>query len=161
MDRGGYCWHEKVFCKSSLNDFILKMIYRGQYPPSMCLAPCIEKGTVMAEDDRNRPWGFYDILSDRDDHKIKRITIFPGKRLSYQRHQKRSEHWYMVCGKAMATLNGCEVILYEGASLYIPRGGAHRIANLGSGNVVFIEVQTGNYLGEDDIERIEDDYGRV
>ena len=108
----------------------------------------------------HRPWGFYEILSDRGDHKVKRITVYPGKRLSYQRHRQRSEHWHVVSGNAVATLNDRDVALSEGESIDIPCGGAHRIANQGERNMVFIEVQKGTYFGEDDIERLEDDYGR-
>jgi len=108
----------------------------------------------------HRPWGFYEVLSDRRDHKVKRITVYPGKRLSYQRHRQRSEHWHVLAGKAVVTLDGQEVILSEGESIDIPRGGAHRIANRGDRNMVFIEVQRGTYFGEDDIERLEDDFGR-
>ena len=113
----------------------------------------------MAED--HRPWGFYEILSDRSDHKVKRITVYPGKRLSYQRHRQRSEHWHVVSGNAVVTLNERDIPLAEGESIDIPCGGAHRIANPGERNMVFIEVQKGTYFGEDDIERLEDDYGRA
>ncbi|MBW1720525.1 MAG: glycosyltransferase [Deltaproteobacteria bacterium] len=109
----------------------------------------------------HRPWGFYEVLSDRQDHKVKRITVYPGKRLSYQRHRRRSEHWHIVTGRALVTLDGREIALKEGESVDIPRGGAHRIANPGEENMVFIEVQKGDYFGEDDIERLEDDYGRT
>ena len=108
-----------------------------------------------------RPWGFYEVLSDTPDHKVKRITVYTGKRLSLQRHQRRSEHWYIVHGDAMVTLDAEKTRLKHGDSIDIPQGAAHRIANVGDENVVFIEVQSGNYFGEDDIERLEDDYGRV
>ncbi|PIU49226.1 MAG: hypothetical protein COS92_07795 [Desulfobacterales bacterium CG07_land_8_20_14_0_80_52_14] len=108
----------------------------------------------------HRPWGFYEVLSDREDHKVKRITVYPGKRLSYQRHRRRSEHWHVVAGEAVVTLNGREVPRTAGESIDIPCGAAHRISNLGNRNVVFIEVQKGDYFGEDDIERLEDDFGR-
>lgn len=109
----------------------------------------------------HRPWGFYEVLSDQKDHKVKRITVYPEKRLSYQRHQQRSEHWHVVSGNAVVTLNGEDVALSEGESIDIPCGGAHRIANQADRNMVFIEVQRGTYFGEDDIERLEDDYGRA
>jgi mannose-6-phosphate isomerase len=109
----------------------------------------------------HRPWGFYEVLSDKPDHKVKRITVYPAKRLSLQRHQKRSEHWHIVFGNAVVTLEGEEIRLQEGESVDIPMGAAHRIANEGSGDVVFIEVQRGEYFGEDDIERLEDDFGRT
>ncbi|MBN1383029.1 MAG: phosphomannose isomerase type II C-terminal cupin domain [Deltaproteobacteria bacterium] len=108
-----------------------------------------------------RPWGYYEVLSEQPDHKVKRITVFSGKRLSLQRHRKRDEHWYMISGRALVTLDGEELHLVEGQSVNIPRGTAHRVENRGTDNVAFIEVQTGQYFGEDDIERLEDDYGRV
>jgi len=107
-----------------------------------------------------RPWGFYEVLSDRLDHKVKRITVYPGHRLSYQRHLKRSEHWYVIEGGAVVTRDGEDLELPAGRSIDIPVGTWHRIKNTCSGNVVFIEIQTGDYFGEDDIERSEDDYGR-
>jgi mannose-6-phosphate isomerase len=111
--------------------------------------------------DEVRPWGYYEVLSDQPDHKVKRITVYPGKRLSLQRHQKRDEHWYMVSGNTLMTLNADKLRLEKGQAVDIPRGAAHRIENWGDDNAVFIEVQTGEYFGEDDIERLEDDYGRV
>lgn len=108
-----------------------------------------------------RPWGHFEVLSDAPDHKVKRIVVFPGQRLSLQRHRHRSEHWHIVKGKAVVTLDGRQIELQAGESVDIPLGTAHRIANVGSEDLVFIEVQRGDYLGEDDIERLEDDYGRV
>jgi mannose-6-phosphate isomerase-like protein (cupin superfamily) len=109
-----------------------------------------------------RPWGSYTVLDDEArDHKVKRIVVHPGHRLSYQRHSKRSEHWFIVSGTAVVTLDGVETELHPGASIDIPKEGAHRIANAGETDVVFIEVQHGTYFGEDDIERLDDDYGRV
>jgi phosphomannomutase / phosphoglucomutase len=118
---------------------------------------------VGCEEERedHRPWGFYEILSDERDHKVKRITVYPGKRLSYQRHRQRSEHWHVVSGNAVVNLDDREISVSEGESIDIPCGGAHRIANPGDRNMVFIEVQRGTYFGEDDIERLEDDYGRA
>ena len=109
----------------------------------------------------HRPWGFYTVLSDEPDHKVKRIVVYPGKRLSLQRHRHRSEHWHMVNGKALVTLNDKQIPLKKGESVDIPVGAAHRIKNIGTENLVFIEIQQGDYFGEDDIERLEDDFGRV
>ncbi|MBN2373584.1 glycosyltransferase [bacterium] len=109
----------------------------------------------------HRPWGFYEILSDAQDHKVKRITVYPGQRLSYQHHFRRSEHWYVISGKAVATKNGKNIEMTSGQALDVPVGTWHRISNAGQENMVFIEVQTGDYFGEDDIERLEDDYGRA
>ena len=108
-----------------------------------------------------RPWGFYEVLCDESDHKVKRITVTPDKRLSLQRHQKRSEHWYVLHGQAVVTLDDSEVVLSPGQAVDINCGVKHRVANRGSENLVFIEVQTGSYFGEDDIERFEDDFGRI
>ena len=108
-----------------------------------------------------RPWGRYRVLSDEADHKVKMIVIFQGKRLSLQRHRKRSEHWYIVRGNALVTLNDRIMQVAPGQSVDIPQSSLHRIENTGAGEVVLIEVQTGVYFGEDDIERFEDDYGRL
>ena len=109
-----------------------------------------------------RPWGNYTVLDDdAPDHKVKRIVVHPGKRLSYQRHSKRAEHWFIVSGTATVTLDGTVTTVEAGQSIDIPMEGAHRIANEGDTDVVFIEVQCGTYFGEDDIVRLEDDYGRV
>ena len=109
----------------------------------------------------HRPWGFYTVLSDEPDHKVKRIVVYPGKRLSLQRHRYRSEHWHIVNGKALVTLNDKQIPLKKGMSIDIHAGAAHRIKNTGLEDLVFIEIQQGDYFGEDDIERLEDDFGRV
>lgn len=108
-----------------------------------------------------RPWGFYEILSDTADHKVKRIVVHPGKRLSLQRHRHRSEHWHIVEGEALVTLDEKQLRLNKGDSIDIPRGAVHRIENTTEDDMKFIEVQSGDYFGEDDIERLEDDFGRV
>lgn len=108
----------------------------------------------------HRPWGWYEVLADAPDHKVKRIVVYPGKRLSLQRHRRRAEHWYVFQGQATATIDGRDVSLSPGQAVDIPAGASHRIANRGAVDVAFIEVQTGDYFGEDDIERIEDDFGR-
>lgn len=107
-----------------------------------------------------RPWGNYQVLDDQPSHKVKRLVVEPGQRLSYQRHQQRSEHWFVVAGVATVTLDDVDHQLGAGQSIDIGRTCAHRVANNGSDPLVFIEVQLGDYFGEDDIERIEDDYGR-
>ena len=108
-----------------------------------------------------RPWGRYEILQESEKHKVKCIWVTPGKRLSYQRHQKRAEHWFIVAGSARITLNGVVSELKAGQTVDIGIGDLHRIENIGSDDVVFIEVQSGSYFGEDDIERFEDDFGRT
>jgi mannose-6-phosphate isomerase-like protein (cupin superfamily) len=109
-----------------------------------------------------RPWGSYTVLSDDEpDHKIKRLVVHPGKRLSYQRHAQRAEHWFIVAGTAEVTLDGEVTELRAGDAIDIPLQAAHRIASVGDNDVVLIEVQHGSYFGEDDIERLEDDFGRA
>lgn len=109
----------------------------------------------------HRPWGYYQVLSDEPDHKVKRIVVYPGNRLSLQKHQKRDEHWHILYGEAVVTRNNDNIPLKKGQSVDIPRGALHRVMNPGKENMAFIEVQSGEYFGEDDIERFEDDYGRI
>ena len=109
----------------------------------------------------DRPWGRWELLHEDADCKVKRIVVKPGKRLSYQTHAKREEHWTVVKGRALVTLDGADREFSPGEIVDIPTGTAHRVANPGSEDLVFVEVQLGSYFGEDDIVRIEDDYGRV
>jgi mannose-6-phosphate isomerase-like protein (cupin superfamily) len=109
----------------------------------------------------DRPWGSYEVLEDAPSHKVKRIEVHPGRRLSYQRHRLRAEHWFVVAGTAEVTLDDAPRRLSVGDAVDIPRGAAHRIANPGPGPLVFIEVQHGESFAEDDIERLEDDFGRA
>ncbi|MBW2553516.1 MAG: phosphomannose isomerase type II C-terminal cupin domain, partial [Deltaproteobacteria bacterium] len=101
--------------------------------------------------------------SDEASYKAKKIVVYPGKRLSLQRHSKRDEHWYIIHGKARMTLDNenNQFTLNDGQSVDIPRGSLHRIENIGTDELSFVEVQTGDYFGEDDIERISDDFGRT
>jgi mannose-6-phosphate isomerase len=108
-----------------------------------------------------RPWGHYVVLADAPDHKVKRIVVNPGRRLSVQRHQHRSEHWLIVRGEAVVTLDGSEIRLAPGQAIDIPIGAWHRVANFGKADLVLIEVQQGESFDEEDIERAEDDYGRA
>jgi mannose-1-phosphate guanylyltransferase / mannose-6-phosphate isomerase len=109
----------------------------------------------------NRPWGSYTVLEeDPEGFKLKRIEVAPGARLSLQSHKQRSEHWVVVSGTATVT-NGEEVItVYKNQSTYIPIGAKHRLENLGNEPLHIVEIQVGDYLGEDDIQRYEDNYGR-
>jgi len=109
----------------------------------------------------HRPWGYYAVLSDEPNHKVKRIVVYPGKRLSLQRHKRRAEHWYVVYGSGVVTIDGNEIPVSSGDSVDIVRGAIHRVENRTNENMAFIEVQMGDYFGEDDIERLEDDYGRL
>ncbi|MEZ5322640.1 MAG: phosphomannose isomerase type II C-terminal cupin domain [Microthrixaceae bacterium] len=108
-----------------------------------------------------RPWGTYEVLSDQDTHKVKTIIVNQGQRLSYQRHRHRSEHWFVISGDATVTLDGTVFEVGPGHYADIPQGVAHRLENRGDEPLVIIEVQYGDYFGEDDIIRLSDDYGRV
>jgi len=122
---------------------------------------------MITKDDKGRefderPWGNFTVIDDdMFDHKVKRIVVAPGKRLSYQQHAKRAEHWFMVSGHATVVLDGVEHEIGPGESIDIQLGQAHRCENHGTTPVIFIEVQHGTYFGEDDIVRLEDDFGRA
>jgi mannose-6-phosphate isomerase len=107
-----------------------------------------------------RPWGSFTVLDEGEGFKVKRLEVFPKKRLSYQKHKRRAEHWFIVQGEAKITLDGEDIIRRVGEAVDIAIGTAHRVENPGDELLVFIEVQRGDYLGEDDIERLEDDFGR-
>ena len=107
-----------------------------------------------------RPWGTFTVLDEGEGYKVKRIEVYSGKRLSYQKHARRAEHWFVVQGEAKITLDGEEVIKRVGEYVDIEIGTAHRVENAGDELLIFIEVQRGTYLGEDDITRLEDDFGR-
>lgn len=121
------------------------------------------------ERSERRPWGYYTILVDEESHKVKRIVVNPGQRLSLQRHWYRQELWCVVggVGKVRLGMEGEPCFawtnkeLQYGTQVDIGIGQWHRVENTGTEPLVFIEIQTGTYFGEDDIERIEDDYGRV
>ena len=108
-----------------------------------------------------RPWGSYLVLNSGEGYQVKEIIIEAGMRLSYQSHKLRSEHWFIIEGSAQVTIDGVMRTLSPGQSVDIKVGQAHRIGAGSTGRVVFIEVQSGEYFGEDDIIRLEDDYGRV
>jgi mannose-1-phosphate guanylyltransferase/mannose-6-phosphate isomerase len=108
----------------------------------------------------SRPWGFYDSLDEGENFKVKRIQVNPGASLSLQKHTKRAEHWVVVKGVAEVICNEKKITLNKNESTYIPLGHIHRLSNPGKDVLEIIEVQSGSYLGEDDIERFEDLYGR-
>ncbi|HHO42036.1 MAG TPA: cupin domain-containing protein, partial [Epsilonproteobacteria bacterium] len=108
----------------------------------------------------HRPWGTYTVLEESDRYKIKRIVVKPGKRLSLQKHYHRSEHWIVVSGTAIVRVGENENLVRSNESTYIPMGALHRLENPGKVDLVLIEVQVGEYLGEDDIIRVEDDFER-
>ena len=108
-----------------------------------------------------RPWGSYTVLEEGSGYKVKRVTVNPGGRLSLQLHHQRSEHWVVIAGLARITRGEQVFDLTVGQSTAIPRETAHRLENPGKKTLHIIEVQNGPYLGEDDIVRLQDDYGRV
>jgi mannose-1-phosphate guanylyltransferase/mannose-6-phosphate isomerase len=108
-----------------------------------------------------RPWGFYESLIHGDRFQVKRIVVTPGHQLSLQKHFHRAEHWVVVSGTALVTRDNTTTLLHENESIYVPLGAVHRLENPGKIALTLIEVQSGAYLGEDDIVRIEDTYGRV
>jgi len=137
-DIGSHACFSQVYCGLNLGEYILSRMVFDQ-----------------------RPWGSFTVLDEAPNYKVKRIEVLPEKRLSYQRHERRSEHWMVVSGTAKVTLEGREIIVETGGTIDIPLRAAHRIENPGSEKLIFIEIQRGTYLGEDDIERLQDDYGRV
>jgi glycosyltransferase involved in cell wall biosynthesis len=116
---------------------------------------------ILEDRENYRPWGHYENLLERNDHKIKELIVNPGERLSLQKHQRRAEHWTVVSGKALVTVAEKEILLKPGQSVDIPTGTVHRIMNPGDTQLVIVEVQMGDYFGEDDIIRLEDDYDRI
>jgi len=121
-----------------------------------------QKGDERAEfhSTVHRPWGSFTVLEPAENYKIKRISVLPDRRLSLQRHLHRSEHWVVVEGTAHVTVGDKELVLQPGESTFVPAGAWHRLANNGKEPLEIIEVQTGDYVGEDDIERREDDWNR-
>ena len=109
----------------------------------------------------HRPWGTYTVLEEGKQFKMKRIEVKPGQQLSLQMHYHRSEHWIVVSGVAQIVNGDKDILLQTNESTYIPAGHKHRLINPGSIDLVMIEVQSGQYLGEDDIVRFSDVYGRV
>jgi mannose-6-phosphate isomerase-like protein (cupin superfamily) len=107
-----------------------------------------------------RPWGRYEVILEDSGYKVKRITVEPGGKLSLQSHEHRSEHWVVVTGTAKITINDTVQSLEAGKSAYIPIGSKHRLENETNELMALVEVQLGQYLGEDDIKRYEDIYGR-
>lgn len=108
----------------------------------------------------DRPWGSWYVLDEGPGFKVKRIVVDPDRRLSYQTHEHRAEHWFVVSGTATCRVEDRDVTLGPGASIDIEVGEAHRITNQGPEELVIVEVQRGAYTGEDDITRLEDDFGR-
>lgn len=116
---------------------------------------------VIKQLTEHRPWGSYTILDESDGYKVKRILVEPGKRLSLQKHKHRSEHWTIVSGVGLVTIGIDEFHVEPNVSKYISKGIVHRLENTSEIPLVLIETQLGDYLGEDDIIRIEDDFNRI
>lgn len=114
----------------------------------------------MRGESENRPWGSWHVLDEADGFKVKRIDVQPGQRLSYQTHEHRAEHWFVVAGTATCVIDGETVVAETGAFVDVAVGQAHRITNMGDKLLQIVEIQMGAYTGEDDITRLEDDYGR-
>lgn len=107
-----------------------------------------------------RPWGNFTVLCEGPGYKVKQVSVSPGQRLSYQFHNHRQEHWMVVEGVAVVTIEGKEHVLEVGQTIHVPVGAKHRMANTGTTPMTLIEIQRGAYTGEDDIVRLEDDFGR-
>lgn len=114
----------------------------------------------MVGESEERPWGSWHVLDEGPGFKVKRIVVTPHQRLSYQTHEHRAEHWVVVSGKATCVLDGETTMAGPGDCVDVAIGQAHRICNLEDETLVIIEVQRGDYTGEDDIVRLDDDYGR-
>ena len=115
---------------------------------------------MRGEFDR-RPWGTYEVLEESDGYKVKKIVVDSGQRLSLQSHKQRSEHWIVTSGIALVTVDDTEHTVGPNEYIHVPIGARHRIQNPGTEPMVFVEVQCGVYLGEDDITRYQDDYQRA
>lgn len=115
----------------------------------------------MSARTERRPWGAYTTIDEAGQYKVKRINVAPGESLSLQYHRSRSEHWVVVHGSALVQVGDSSTAVESGGYCYIPLGEQHRLANTGDTELVLIEVQCGSYLGEDDIVRLEDRYGRA
>ncbi|RYG39685.1 cupin domain-containing protein, partial [bacterium] len=144
-------------------------IYVGKLSEAQKVGPMVKAlkanpetaGTTEIHKTAYRPWGGYSSILNGDRFQVKRLFVKPGKRLSLQKHHHRAEHWVVVRGTAEVTRDDEVVMLSENQSIYLPLGCTHRLANPGKIMLELIEVQTGSYLGEDDIIRIEDEFGRA
>ncbi|MGJ3247272.1 MAG: phosphomannose isomerase type II C-terminal cupin domain [Elainellaceae cyanobacterium] len=126
--------------------------------PALPLSAGAPKGVAATE---LRPWGSFTVLEEGRGYKIKRIEVKPGHRLSLQMHHHRSEHWIVVSGTAKVNCDDKETLLFSNQSTYVPPCTSHRLENPGVIPLILIEVQNGEYLGEDDIVRFQDDYARA
>ena len=144
-------------------------IYVGKLSEAQRVGPMVKalradpetRGLTEIHRTAYRPWGGYSSVLNGDRFQVKRLFVKPGKKLSLQKHHHRAEHWVVVTGTAEVTIDGTVTMLSENQSIYLPLGSVHRLANPGKILLELIEVQTGSYLGEDDIIRIEDEFGRT
>jgi mannose-6-phosphate isomerase len=143
----------------SPNEVSMARYQENTQTETLHLAPAITSKGVAATE--LRPWGAFTVLEEGRGYKIKRIEVKPGHRLSLQMHHHRSEHWIVVSGTARVVCGEQEVLLSNNESTYVPQCTAHRLENPGVIPLVLIEVQNGEYLGEDDIIRYQDDYART
>jgi mannose-6-phosphate isomerase-like protein (cupin superfamily) len=141
-----------LICKSGRSEDIKKLVQHLE-----------EQGRTEVEGEVvvHRPWGNYEVLMDTPTYKVKKIVVYPGAKLSLQSHTRRAEHWVVVTGVADVVNGDAEYQLNANESAYIKKGARHQLANSSDANLEIIEVQTGDYLGEDDITRYEDVYNRV
>ena len=121
----------------------------------------VQSSWTPAEPTETRPWGAFFVLGEGEAYKVKRLLVLPQGQLSLQSHRRRAEHWIVVKGEATVTLGEEKHLLTRGQSIDVPLGAVHRIENFGEEDVEIIEVQFGDYLGEDDIVRYEDVYNRA
>jgi mannose-1-phosphate guanylyltransferase/mannose-6-phosphate isomerase len=166
-----YSSHGKVVGLCAVNNLIvvdtpdaLLIAQRGQSQKVRQLVDVMRENHTPQVDEHMfevRPWGGFDVLVDSPNHKVKRLKVDPGAQMSYQVHTRRDEHWVVVSGEAEIVMEDKSYILRAGQQVFAPRGQKHRIRNSGKTPLVIIEVQTGDYFGEDDITRISDDYNRV
>ncbi|MGB7922499.1 MAG: phosphomannose isomerase type II C-terminal cupin domain [Pyrinomonadaceae bacterium] len=119
-----------------------------------------QEGRSQVRESDERPWGRYEVLEENEGYKVKRLEVKPGARLSLQRHSRRAEHWVVVNGTADVVCGDRTLRLHEGEHIHIPPQTNHRLGNSADRLLTLIEVQLGDYLGEDDIVRLEDDYKR-
>jgi mannose-1-phosphate guanylyltransferase/mannose-6-phosphate isomerase len=163
---------EKVFGFVGCNDLIVAdtndatlICKRGESQAVKQLNDLLIKAEISEvqshKAEEHRPWGKYEILADHSAFKVKTITVAPYSQLSYQSHEKRAEHWVVVSGQAQVVLNDRAHHLQKGEHIFIPAKSKHRMRNMGSEPLIFVEVQTGTYFGEDDIVRYQDDYQRM
>ncbi len=122
--------------------------------------PAVSAVPALQPEYEARPWGDFRQLDTGEMHQVKRITVLPGKRLSLQYHHHRAEHWIVVAGSAEVTVGEETRLIGPKGHVFIPQGALHRVANPGKVPLILIEVQYGGYLGDDDIVRVEDDFGR-